>query len=63
MLIPVWIIGAPFVRLFILSFSLKGSSAMGDSAPRISPRVTVDVIHQSAPLFDPMHPQAPRRIV
>jgi len=27
-LIPLWIIGGPFIGLLILSFSFKGSSAM-----------------------------------
>ena len=37
-LIPVWILGGPFVALLILAFSFKGSSAMGGSLPRLPPR-------------------------
>jgi hypothetical protein len=60
-LVPAWIIGAPFIGLLILSFSFKGSSAMGGSAPRLPPRRTDDLTDPSAPLLDPMHPHAPRR--
>jgi hypothetical protein len=28
-LIPIWILGAPFVALMILAYSFKGPSAMG----------------------------------
>jgi hypothetical protein len=63
LLVPAWIIGAPFIGLLILSFSFKGSSAMGGSAPRMPPRRTDDLIEPSAPLLDPMHPDAPRRRV
>jgi hypothetical protein len=68
-LIPLWIIGGPFVGVLILSFAFKGSSAMGGPVPRMAPRrldtplgrdVSVD---RSAPLLDPMHPDAPRRLV
>jgi hypothetical protein len=34
-LIPVWIIGGPFLGILILGFSFKGPSAMGDHARRI----------------------------
>ena len=37
-LIPVWILGAPFVGLLILSFSFKGPSAMGGGMPSPLPR-------------------------
>lgn len=65
-LIPLWIIGGPFVGILILSFSFKGPSAMGGSVPRVPPRsrdyrdMSAD---PSAPLGDPMHANAPRRLV
>ena len=68
-LIPLWIIGGPFVGLLILSFAFKGPSAMGGPVPRVEPQrrdvplgreVPVD---RSAPLLDPIHPGAPRRLV
>ena len=62
-LIPLWIIGGPFVALLILSYSFKGPSAMGGSAPRDPPRGYDDVAERSSPLLEPMHPDAPRRIV
>jgi hypothetical protein len=61
-LIPLWIIGGPFVGLLILSFSFKGPSAMGGTAPRLPPRDRA-AVDPAAPLFEPMHPSAPRRIV
>jgi hypothetical protein len=61
--IPVWIIGGPFVGLLILSFAFKGHSAMGGSAPRNPPRGYDDVADRSSPILEPMHPDAPRRIV
>jgi hypothetical protein len=61
--IPLWIIGGPFIGLLILSFSFKGPSAMGGSAPRLPPRGRDPVRDPSAPLLDPIHPDAPRRIV
>jgi hypothetical protein len=33
-LIPIWIIGGPFIGLLILAFSFKGPSAMGGRDPR-----------------------------
>jgi len=62
-LLPVWIIGGPFVALLILSFAFKGPSAMGGTAQRIPPRYRDDTLDPSAPLFDPVHPSAPRRDV
>jgi len=69
-LIPVWILGAPFVALFILAFSFKGSSAMGGSSPRLPPRDRdyrrerdYRPLDASAPTLEPMHPDAPRRKV
>ena len=62
-LIPLWIIGVPFIALLALSFSFKGSSAMGGSLPRLEPRSTHGAIDRSAPLFDPIAPGAPRRTV
>jgi hypothetical protein len=61
-LVPVWILGAPFIGLLILAFSFKGPSAMGGTLPRTMPA------HRwgndgSAPMLDPMHPDSPRRMV
>jgi hypothetical protein len=61
--IPVWIIGGPFIGLLILAFSFKGPSAMGGTYPRPLPRAVDGPADRSAPLLDPMHAQAPRRIV
>lgn len=59
-LIPLWIIGGPFIGLLILAFSFKGPSAMGGTATRYSPRR--DLGHDdSVPLLDPLHADAPRR--
>ena len=33
-LIPVWILGAPFVALIILAYSFKGPGAMGSGLQR-----------------------------
>lgn len=33
-LIPMWIIGGPFIGLLILSFSFKGPSSMGGTGAR-----------------------------
>ena len=63
-LIPVWILGAPFVGLVILLFSFRGSSAMGGDLPRPSPRPlrgSSSPPDASAPLMQPMHPDAMRR--
>jgi hypothetical protein len=60
-LIPLWIIGGPFIGLLILSFSFKGPSAMGGTAPRLAPRGT-RATDPSAPLLDPVHPTGPRRL-
>jgi hypothetical protein len=46
-----------------LSFSFKGSSAMGGSSPRMPTRERDTAADASAPLLDPMHPGAPRRHV
>ena len=69
-LIPVWILGGPFVALLILAFSFKGSSAMGGSLPRLPPRDRdyrrehdYRPLDASAPALEPMHPDAPRRAV
>jgi hypothetical protein len=61
--IPAWIIGAPFIGLLVLSFSFKGPSAMGGSLPRSPLRERATDADPSAPLLDPMHPDAPRRRV
>ncbi len=58
--IPVWILGAPFVGLLILSFSFKGPSAMGGELPRTLPTAR-SVTDPSAPLLQPMHPGSVRR--
>jgi hypothetical protein len=62
-LIPMWIIGGPFVGLLILSFAFKGHSAMGGTAPRQLPRGHDETADASSPILEPMHPNAPRRIV
>jgi hypothetical protein len=62
-LIPLWIIGGPFIGLLILAFSFKGPSAMGGTAPRLAPRAVDPSADRAAPLLDPMHPKAPRRFV
>jgi len=62
-LIPVWIIGGPFIALAILAFSFKGPSAMGGSGPRQPPRGRDVGLDPSAPLLDPLAPSAPRRLV
>jgi len=62
-LIPIWIIAGPFIGILILSFSFKGSSAMGGTYPRLAPRGLDGPVDPSAPLLDPMYPDAPRRIV
>jgi hypothetical protein len=46
----------------LLSFAYRGPSAMGGSLPRIPPRRAGGLDH-SAPIFDPLHPDAPRRSV
>lgn len=61
--IPVWIIGGPFIALLILSFSFKGSSAMGGHLPRPVPRDREPALDRSAAILEPMHPEAPRRNV
>jgi hypothetical protein len=60
-LIPLWIIGGPFIGLLILSFSFKGPSSMGGSYARPAPRGSS--LDFSTPLLDPMHAEAPRRLV
>jgi len=59
-LVPLWILGAPFVGLLILLFGFKGSSAMGGHLPRPLPRNPTPT-DESAPLLQPMHPGAVRR--
>jgi hypothetical protein len=59
-LVPVWILGAPFVGLLILFLSFKGSSVMGGYLPRPLPR-PVSAIDSSAPILEPIHPNALRR--
>ncbi len=61
--IPLWIIGGPAIALLVLSFAFKGSSSMGGTAPRLPPRGHEEVMDSSSPLLEPMHPDAPRRIV
>jgi hypothetical protein len=57
-LVPIWIIGGPFVGLVILAFSFRGPSTV-TGATRLSPADRQPI--PSAPLLDPMHPDAPRR--
>ena len=61
-LIPLWIIGGPFIGLLILAFSFKGPSSMGGLAPRDPPRRAA-YLDAGVPLTDPVHPEAPRRYV
>jgi hypothetical protein len=61
-IVPMWIIGGPFIGLLILAFSFKGPSAMGGTGHRLPPR-TNHAPDPSAPLLDPMAPTAPRRLV
>jgi hypothetical protein len=61
-LVPLWILGAPFVGLLILAFSFKGPSAMGGNVPRPLARSGAPM-DSSAPFLDPVHPEAPRRHV
>ena len=61
-LIPLWIIGGPFIGILILSFSFKGPSSMGGTYPR-PPRAGEGAIDPSVPLTDPIHAQAPRRLI
>ncbi len=61
--IPMWIIGGPFIGLLILSFSFKGPSAMGGTAPRLLARGDHQPVDPAAPLLDPIHPTNPRRYV
>lgn len=57
-LVPVWILGAPFVGVLILAFSFKGPSAMGGDLPRGYRSPT----NPTPSVLDPMHPGAPRRL-
>jgi hypothetical protein len=59
-LVPLWILGAPFVGLLILLFGFKGPSAMGGHLPRPL-RGNPTAPDESAPLLQPMHPGAVRR--
>jgi hypothetical protein len=61
-LIPLWIIGGPFIGLLILAFAFKGPSAMGGLAPRLPPR-RAEYLDAGVPLTDPVHPESPRRYV
>jgi hypothetical protein len=58
--IPVWILGAPFVGLLILSFSFKGPSAMGADLPRTSPGYR-PALDPRPSMTDPMRSDASRR--
>lgn len=60
-LLPIWIIGGPFVGMLILAFAFKGPSAMGGLSSSTAPRGRSLPNDASAPLLDPMHPGAPRR--
>jgi len=59
-LIPMWILGAPFIGILILAFSFKGPSAMGGTLPRTR-RIVRAAPDSSAPILQPMHPEAIRR--
>ncbi len=59
-LIPVWILGAPFVGVLILAFSFKGPSSMGGHLPRPLPR-TRFANHTSSPVLQPTHPDRVRK--
>ena len=61
-LVPIWIIGGPFIALLVLSFAFKGPSSMGGFEARLPPRDN-PVNDRSAPLLDPIAPGAPRRYV
>jgi hypothetical protein len=61
-LVPIWIIGGPFIAILILSFAFKGPSAMGGGGPRLTPRDGT-AIDPSAPFLDPIASGAPRRTV
>ena len=63
MLIPVWIIGGPFVGLLILAFAFKGPSSMGGTVPRAAPRDRGGSRDTSASILEPTHANAPRRYV
>jgi hypothetical protein len=58
-LIPVWILGAPFAGLLILSFIFKRPRAMGGDFPRglRRDRLATDL----SPSLQPMNPDAVRR--
>jgi hypothetical protein len=58
-LVPVWILGAPFVGLLVLAFSFKGPSAMGGGLPRPLPRHG-SAPDTAAPAVQPLYPQARR---
>jgi hypothetical protein len=62
-LVPIWIIGGPFIAVVFLSFAFRGPSAMGGPGLRLPPRSNNFVNDPSAPLLDPMTPGAPRRLV
>lgn len=60
-LIPVWILGAPILGILVLAFSFKGPGPTGAELrrPLSTDRSATD---SSAPLLQPMHPEAARRI-
>jgi hypothetical protein len=62
-IIPIWIIGAPFLALLALSYMFKGQSAMGGTLPREEWLARSHAVDRSAPLLDPVAPNAPRRSV
>jgi hypothetical protein len=59
-LIPVWILGAPFVGLLILSFSFKRPTAMAGDLPRTLTRDRMATDTSATPL-QPMYSDAVHR--
>ena len=57
-LVPIWILGGPFIGLVILSFAFKGPSVMGGGTRLGRDH---DTLRNPSPLLDPMAPGAPRR--
>jgi hypothetical protein len=60
--IPVWILGAPFVGLLILSFSFKGPSAMVATTPGYRAALDPGPLDPRPSMTDPMRSPATRRL-
>ena len=56
--LPVWILGASFLGVLVLSFSFKGPSAMGGHLPRPQPRGRA--VRDSLPSLQPIPADAAR---